>query len=206
MYESNLGVIARAGLQAGVDGLRRFQLQVMSPIVPMLAQTADDVDEALQSLAGDVAFEWKMDGARIQVHKHGRRGAHLHARPQRSDGGDSGDRRRRAQTTRGSARARRRGHRVYAGGPAARVPDHHAPLRPQARRRADAAGVADARVLLRLPAARRRQPRGAPDARTIRRARRGRAGRAARFRGWSRARTKRRPRFTTRRSRRGTKA
>jgi DNA ligase-1 len=37
----------------------------------MLAQVAGDVDEALQTLAGEVAFEWKMDGARIQVHKQG---------------------------------------------------------------------------------------------------------------------------------------
>ena len=35
----------------------------------MLAQTAADVEEALQVLPGEVAFEWKMDGARIQVHK-----------------------------------------------------------------------------------------------------------------------------------------
>jgi len=71
MYESNLGVIARTGLESGAAGLRQFQLQVMSPIVPMLAQTAEDVDEALQTLSGEVAFEWKMDGARIQVHKQG---------------------------------------------------------------------------------------------------------------------------------------
>jgi DNA ligase-1 len=71
MYEGNLGAIARAGLEAGTTGLMRFQLQVMSPIAPMLAQTATDVDEALTTLPGDVAFEWKMDGARIQVHKQG---------------------------------------------------------------------------------------------------------------------------------------
>jgi DNA ligase-1 len=71
MYESNLGVIARVGLKAGTAGLQRFQLQVMSPIAPMLAQVATDVDEALETLTGDIAFEWKMDGARIQVHKQG---------------------------------------------------------------------------------------------------------------------------------------
>jgi DNA ligase-1 len=71
MYEGNLGAIARVGLETGAAGLQRFQLQVMSPIVPMLAQTANDVDEALEALEGDVAFEWKMDGARIQVHKQG---------------------------------------------------------------------------------------------------------------------------------------
>jgi DNA ligase 1 len=71
MYESNLGAIARVALETGPAGLSHFGLQVMSPIAPMLAQVASDVDEALEMLAGDVAFEWKMDGARIQVHKHG---------------------------------------------------------------------------------------------------------------------------------------
>ena len=71
MYESNLGAIALAGLEAGAAGMRRFQLQLMSPIAPMLAQTANDVAEALETLSGDIAFEWKMDGARIQVHKQG---------------------------------------------------------------------------------------------------------------------------------------
>jgi DNA ligase-1 len=71
MYESNLGAIARTGRESGAAGLRKYQLQVMSPIAPMLAQVANDVDEALGMLAGDVAFEWKMDGARIQVHKQG---------------------------------------------------------------------------------------------------------------------------------------
>ena len=71
MYESNLGAIARVGLEAGVPGLQRFQLQVMLPIAPMLAQVANDVDEALATLPGEIAFEWKMDGARIQVHKQG---------------------------------------------------------------------------------------------------------------------------------------
>ncbi len=71
MYESNLGAIARAGVEAGALGLQRFQLQVMSPIAPMLAQSANDIDAALATLSGEVAFEWKMDGARIQVHKQG---------------------------------------------------------------------------------------------------------------------------------------
>lgn len=71
MFQSNLGILARASLEGGAEGLRHFQLEVMSPVVPMLAQTAEDVGEALASLAGEVAFEWKMDGARIQLHKRG---------------------------------------------------------------------------------------------------------------------------------------
>jgi DNA ligase-1 len=69
MYEANAGAIARVARDSGSAGLQQFQLQVMTPIAPMLAQTAEDVAEALEILAGDVAFEWKMDGARIQVHK-----------------------------------------------------------------------------------------------------------------------------------------
>jgi DNA ligase-1 len=71
MYEKSLGVLARIGLENGVEGLRGLQLQLMSPIAPMLAQTAGDVDEALAALPPPVAFEWKLDGARIQVHKQG---------------------------------------------------------------------------------------------------------------------------------------
>jgi DNA ligase-1 len=90
MYSKSLGAVARvalvegaggetglagaggagsAGRAAGAAGLAGFQLQLFSPVAPMLAQTAADVDEALSVLDGDVAFEWKMDGARIQVHK-----------------------------------------------------------------------------------------------------------------------------------------
>jgi DNA ligase-1 len=71
MYERDLGAVARAALEAGAPGLQKFQLEVMSPIAPMLAQSASDIDEALETLTGDVVFEWKMDGARIQVHKRG---------------------------------------------------------------------------------------------------------------------------------------
>jgi DNA ligase 1 len=69
MYAQSLGALAHAALSGGRDALDRFQLELFSPISPMLAQTAADVSEALLELAGEAAFEWKMDGARIQVHK-----------------------------------------------------------------------------------------------------------------------------------------
>jgi DNA ligase-1 len=69
MYASSLGAVARVALLEGVDALRQFQLEPLSPIAPMLAQTAADVSEALQTLGRPLAFEWKMDGARIQLHK-----------------------------------------------------------------------------------------------------------------------------------------
>jgi DNA ligase-1 len=42
----------------------------MQPVLPMLAQPAQDVADALAQL-GSALFEWKLDGARIQVHKSG---------------------------------------------------------------------------------------------------------------------------------------
>lgn len=68
MYSKNLGAVARAAMLEGSAALMQFELVLMSPIAPMLAQTAADVDEALEQF-GTAAFEWKMDGARIQVHK-----------------------------------------------------------------------------------------------------------------------------------------
>jgi DNA ligase-1 len=68
MYSKSLGAIARAALLEGAAGLSRFRLELFSPVAPMLAQTATDVEEALEQLGGEVHFEWKMDGARIQVH------------------------------------------------------------------------------------------------------------------------------------------
>ena len=71
MYAKNLGAVARAALTEGAGSLAQFQLAPLSPIAPMLAQVAADVGEALAQLGGEVAFEWKMDGARIQLHKVG---------------------------------------------------------------------------------------------------------------------------------------
>ncbi|MFL6577866.1 MAG: ATP-dependent DNA ligase, partial [Povalibacter sp.] len=71
MYAGQVGVLAKVALTEGIAGLERFQIAVLSPIAPMLAQTADSVGEALQQLGARCAFEWKVDGARVQVHKSG---------------------------------------------------------------------------------------------------------------------------------------
>lgn len=64
--------VAGAVLAEGAAGLSRFALQVLQPVKPMLAQTAQDVGEALERL-GDLGLEYKLDGARVQVHKAGDR-------------------------------------------------------------------------------------------------------------------------------------
>ncbi len=70
MLAGDLGVVARAALGEGAAGLSRFTVRLLSPIRPMLARTAAGVQDAL-ALLGTAAFEYKLDGARIQVHKSG---------------------------------------------------------------------------------------------------------------------------------------
>lgn len=70
MFSGNIGEIARTALEEGAGGLGLFSLRLFSPVAPMLAQTAETVAEALERL-GEAGFEFKLDGARIQVHKRG---------------------------------------------------------------------------------------------------------------------------------------
>jgi DNA ligase 1 len=70
MLAGDLGVVARIALTDGAAGLDQFAIQLFRPIQPMLAQTADDVSQAIAQL-GRAALEIKLDGARIQVHKVG---------------------------------------------------------------------------------------------------------------------------------------
>jgi DNA ligase-1 len=62
--------VAKAALAEGAAGLERFRIQMFRPIHPMLAQPAADLADALERL-GDAALEYKLDGARIQLHKSG---------------------------------------------------------------------------------------------------------------------------------------
>ena len=71
MLRGDLGAVAARGLGQGVAGLRAFRLEVGRPVLPMLAQTATGVAEALARL-GRAAVEWKLDGVRVQLHKQGR--------------------------------------------------------------------------------------------------------------------------------------
>jgi DNA ligase-1 len=70
MFGGDLGAVARAAISEGRGALERFQPQIFRPIAPMLAQTAESVAEALERL-GEAALEYKLDGARVQVHKQG---------------------------------------------------------------------------------------------------------------------------------------
>ena len=70
MMAGDIAVVARALLERGEAGLDTYDVQLFRPIQPMLAQTAEDVAGALADL-GEAALEFKMDGARVQVHQSG---------------------------------------------------------------------------------------------------------------------------------------
>jgi DNA ligase-1 len=70
MLSGRLTVTAVAALTGGEEELARFGLQVGRPVRPMLASPAESLPAALAEL-GACIVEYKMDGARIQVHKDG---------------------------------------------------------------------------------------------------------------------------------------
>jgi len=70
MFGGSLGAVAAALLDRGAPALADFRLRVGRPVLPMLAQSAKDVTEALERL-GPCAVEEKLDGIRVQVHLDG---------------------------------------------------------------------------------------------------------------------------------------
>jgi DNA ligase-1 len=70
MLAGDLAPVAEAALAEGQSGLARFGLAPLRPLKPMLAQSADDLEEALARVS-PAGIEWKLDGARIQVHRLG---------------------------------------------------------------------------------------------------------------------------------------
>lgn len=67
MLSGSLGTVARALLAEGPAALDAYRLEVGRPVLPMLARSAKDVDEALDRL-GPCSVDEKLDGIRVQVH------------------------------------------------------------------------------------------------------------------------------------------
>jgi DNA ligase-1 len=73
MLSGSLPITARAALLDGSEAVAAFRLQVGRGIRPMLASPAETLAGAVAELAegGGVTVEYKLDGARIQVHRAG---------------------------------------------------------------------------------------------------------------------------------------
>lgn len=71
MLSGRLPATAVAALDGGVERLEAFRLEVGRPIRPMLASPGESLEASLADLGADVSVEYKLDGARIQVHRNG---------------------------------------------------------------------------------------------------------------------------------------
>ena len=167
MLAGDLAPVATALRTGGAAALDAFGLRVLQPVQPMLADAAGDVTEALSSL-GDAALEYKLDGARIQVHKAGEEVLRVLARAASRDTGRARSRRGRAGDASPFADPRRRGAGAQARRHATRVPGHDAALRASPRRGVAARGIAADAGLLRRVARRGRRLAGSAAARALR--------------------------------------
>jgi len=70
MLAGDLPSVAKAALTGATSELAGFATELFRPVHPMLAGSAEDPAVALEEL-GEAALEFKLDGARIQVHKAG---------------------------------------------------------------------------------------------------------------------------------------
>jgi DNA ligase-1 len=71
MLSGRLPATAAAALAGGVEALDAVGLEIGRPVRPMLASPGASLDAALADLGSDVTVEFKLDGARIQVHRDG---------------------------------------------------------------------------------------------------------------------------------------
>ena len=69
MLSGRLAQAAAAAFSGGVAALSEFGLEIGRPIRPMLASPAESLGTALTEFDGGVSVEYKLDGARIQVHR-----------------------------------------------------------------------------------------------------------------------------------------
>jgi len=68
---SDLGKVAKAVVEKGIEGIKRFEISIGKPIRPMLAERLGSPQEILEKLGGRCIAEYKYDGERIQAHKKG---------------------------------------------------------------------------------------------------------------------------------------
>lgn len=69
MLLGSLPKVAEIALTEGQPGIEAVGLTLFIPIKPMLAEMAVGFEEVLKEHGGESAFEFKYDGARIQIHR-----------------------------------------------------------------------------------------------------------------------------------------
>lgn len=68
---SDLGAVAIALVDHGLDGILNFKIKAGAPIRVMAAQRLSNAEEIIEKLGGHCSAEYKLDGERFQIHKDG---------------------------------------------------------------------------------------------------------------------------------------
>jgi DNA ligase-1 len=71
MLTGDIGEIALISLTQGENGLRGITAEIFVPLKPMLAEIAETPEGILKEHGGKTVFEYKFDGARVQIHRLG---------------------------------------------------------------------------------------------------------------------------------------
>jgi len=66
---SDLGKVSEVIASEGLDGIKKFQISLFSPVRPMLADRIKSEKEATEKMPVEFAAEYKLDGERVQIHK-----------------------------------------------------------------------------------------------------------------------------------------
>jgi len=69
MLHGDIGAVASLAMSKGAPALESISLRLFVPVKPMLAEMADDAQQVLAEHKDGTAFEYKFDGARIQIHR-----------------------------------------------------------------------------------------------------------------------------------------
>jgi len=67
---SDLGKVSLIIATHGMNEIKKFQISLFSPIRPMLADRVKSEKEAVEKMPDVFAAEYKLDGERVQIHKH----------------------------------------------------------------------------------------------------------------------------------------
>jgi DNA ligase-1 len=68
MLLGRLGDLVELALRGGREAIKSVRLQVFRPVRPMLAEMCHDLDQLLKESEKPMSFEYKFDGARVQIH------------------------------------------------------------------------------------------------------------------------------------------
>ncbi len=71
MLVGDIGEVARISVSEGAEGLQKTGMVLFRPMKPMLADMAGSVSDVFDAMKDPFALEYKLDGARIQIHKKG---------------------------------------------------------------------------------------------------------------------------------------